>query len=308
MSPPLIKETANQAARAQPDCFLSVLIPFFRDDARALLASLSAQAPEGVEIILFDDGMPDPELTAAMQAAVLEAPSPARLLVSRINAGRSGARNRLAARARGGWLLFLDADMHVSPDFLDRWTGILRQAGEDAVFGGYEPCQQDRRFAVHAALARVSDVRSAAQRAHAGPVAVCSSNLAVRAGFFREVPFDEGYQGWGWEDVDWALNAAARGRIGHADNPAAHGGLQPVEILLAKFAASGPNFARLLQRHPQYAAQPGARLALALKRLRLGACARLAGRLGAKAPFLPAAIRARALKLFRAGAAAGALP
>lgn len=305
---PLIEDFANSAAKAAPGALrLSVLVPFFNDDPAALLASLAADAPADVEVVLFDDGAPDPALNAAVREAVARASVPARLLTAKLNLGRSAARNRLAARARGRWLLFLDADMRIESGFLAGWLAAIEAARADAVFGGYIPAAPEHRSErLHAALARASDVCGAEDRARQGAFAVCSSNLAVRADAFAACPFEESYSGWGWEDVDWAMSFAHRARIAHVDHPARHGGLEPPSRLLAKFSRSGPNFARLMARHPAYAARKGAQLALRLKRFRLGAPARLAGRVAALAP-LPLRLRVLGLKLYRAGVAAEAL-
>ncbi|KAA5804704.1 glycosyltransferase family 2 protein [Alkalicaulis satelles] len=304
-----VRETRNNAARQAGAPVLSVLIPTYRDDPRDLIAALARDGSHEVEVVIYEDGAPDPALSEALRAAALYAPVPVRVLTAQDNLGRSAARNRLGGAARGAWLLFLDADMRAGEGFLPRWLDILASCQADAVFGGYEPCEpRNASQTVHAALARASDVRSAVERNEIGAVAVCSSNLAVRRDFFARIPFDEGYAGWGWEDVDWALRAAEAGRVVHADNPARHGGLEDVERLIAKFAAAGPNFARLLERHPDYARQPGARLARTLKRWRLAAPARLAGAMTARTPLLPPRLRVLGLKLFRAGAAAGDLP
>ncbi|XBQ15681.1 MAG: glycosyltransferase family 2 protein [Oceanicaulis sp.] len=302
----LIEEHANLAAAGAEAIRLSVLIPFHRDDPSGLIKQLAADAPSGVELVAFDDGAPDAALTERVKTSVQGVETPARLVVARVNFGRSGARNRLAARARGEWLLFLDADMRTEPGFLQRWLDHIAEARADALFGGYAPvAPESPAHKVHAALAHASDVRSAAERETAGPVAICSSNLAVRASAF--ILFDEGYEGWGWEDVDWALSFAARACTGHVDNPAGHAGLESVEGLIAKFARSGPNFARLLDRHPDYAARPGARLALAVRRFRIGPLARLTGAIAARAGFAPVALRVAGLKLYRAGVAARSL-
>ena len=305
----VMRETVNEGARRSASPILSVLVPTYRDDPRPLLAALAADGSDEVEIIIYEDGAPDADLSEALRAAVLYAPIPARQITAPVNLGRSAARNRLGDLARGQWLLFLDADMRPPERFLTRWIDILSQSPADAVFGGYEPCAPaSTAEAVHAALAHASDVRSAVERNEIGAVAVCSSNLAVRRSFFGQVPFDEAYSGWGWEDVDWALRAAEAGRVAHADNPAGHGGLESVERLLAKFGVAGPNFARLLARHPDYAARPGARLALKLRRWRVAAPAKAAGAMIARATLLPVRVRALGLKLFRAAAAAGDLP
>lgn len=306
---PLIEDFANPAARAAPgELRLSVLIPFFKDDPSDLVASLCADAPDGVEIILFDDGAPDGVLNAAVRDAAADADRPVRLLTAKTNLGRSAARNRLAARARGRWLLFLDADMAVESGFLARWLDQIDATSAKALFGGYAPIEVTApNHRLHAALAHASDVKSEDDRTRDGAFAVCSSNLAVNADAFAEVRFDEGYSGWGWEDVDWALGFARRFPLAHVNNAARHGGLETPNRLIDKFARSGPNFARLMARHPEYAARKGAQLALTLKRRGLAGPARLAGRLAALAP-LPLKLRVLGLKLYRAGIGAKALP
>jgi len=76
---------------------------------------------------------------------------------------------------------------------------------------------------------------------------------------------------------------------------------------MEKFSTSGANFARLMERHPEYAARKGARLALRLKRSRLAAPAHLLGRIAALSP-LPLKVRLLGLKLYRAAVNAEALP
>lgn len=300
--------TRSPAVTANP-VTLSVLIPFYGDDPRPLLASLAAQVEAETEIILFDDGAPDAALSERVSQAVQTASAPVTLITSPVNQGRSRARNALARAATGDWLLFLDADMEITPGFLDRWKDALAQTQCDALFGGYAPCEpRSKRERVHAALAHASDAVDAETRNAQGAYAVCSSNLAVRASLFADCPFDDGYAGWGWEDVDWALSAASLGQLGHVDVHAAHGGLQSVDELLSKFDRAGVNFTRLLSRHPAYEARPGARLARKLQATRLSAAARLIGRAVALTDWAPLKARVLALKLFRAGAAARDLP
>lgn len=306
MTGPVIETRANAAAHSSVPVTLSVLIPFYTDDPVALLEAVASTAPEKVEVILFDDGCPDAALNAKVSTHIDALELPARLITSKLNQGRSGARNRLAGAARGDWLLFLDADMQIDETYLAHWISIITETSADVLFGGYEPIHLPGAHRVHAELAAASDDPSAARRNRIGAAAVCSSNLIVRRTAFAQVPFDEGFQGWGWEDVDWALSAEKTLSLTHVDNPARHGGLETVPRLLEKFGQSGPNFARLLERHPGYAARPGARLALTIKATKTGPVARFLGALSARAP-LPTRARVLGLKLYRAGVAAKAI-
>lgn len=311
MTGPLLTEHASPAAQnAGP--WLTVAIPFRGDDPRALLDALAAQANAETEIVLLDDGTPDWTVSEAIARALPGQSAAVRLIVSKINLGRSAGRNRLAAAARGDWVLFLDADMSVEDGFLDRWRAALAPetsgAEFDAAFGGYTlPERIARDHRVHAGLARAGDVHDAAARSKIGATAVCASNLAVRASLMADCPFDEGYRGWGWEDVDWAVRAAAAGRMAHIDNPARHGGMQPVARLKAKFAEGGVNYARFLERHPQMAALPGAKTAHALRRLKLAGPIKTVSGAMSEAAALPVRARVLALKLYKAACAAQAM-
>lgn len=308
MSPALFSETANDAAQSGPQPALSILIPFYRDDAAKLIATFQAQGESAIEMVLLDDGCPDTDLNAQTAEAVRACPWPARLVTARANLGRAAARNALAHRARASWLLYLDADMALPDGFLARWRTIAERADFDAAFGGFDlPGAPAREHRLHAALARAGDVQTAAERTRRGPTAVCSSNLLVRAGLMKEITFDEGFTGWGWEDVDWAVRAAEAGRLVHVDNPAAHAGLQTADALMDKFEAGGTNFARFLDRNPGMAALPGARAADTMKRLKLGKAVRAISRPVAKLEALPVRARVLALKLYRAACAAEAL-
>ena len=312
MSPPILEFRRN-AARRDRTCDwsppgLSIVIPFLRDDPRPLLDALVEQAgddPSAVELIVIDDGAPDRALTDAVWLEVDAAPCPASLIVSRRNLGRSGARNRLADEAIADWVLFLDADMRIEPDFVRRWREGLDAAPFDAAFGGFDIDADDaERHRVHAALARAGDIASAEARRRIGPSAVCASNLAVRRAFLARARFDEAYIGWGWEDVDWAIRAARTGDLTHIDNPARHGGLEDVEALIAKFAAGGRNHARLLDQAQEMRVQPAGRLAIWMKRLGLHQPGGAVGRRLARAQRAPARLRALGLKLHRAAACA----
>lgn len=287
--------------------FLSVLIPFHGDDPAALLDALLAQAGTDTEIVLLDDGSPDRAAYTRLNGHPACAAGPVRVLRSEQNLQRAGARNALAAAARAEWLLFLDADMQVPEGFLPGWTTLLRGADFDAAYGGYTvPAAGAGPFALHAALARAGDVDSAAARAPRGASAFAGSNMAVRADLMAQVPFDEHYRGWGWEDVDWAVRAAKAGRLVHVDNPAGHGGLQSVDRLLAKFAEGGANYARFLAIHPDQASLPGARLARLLASLRLSGVVRALTPALTRARALPLRTRVLALKSYKAACAAAA--
>ena len=286
---------------------LSVLIPFFRDDPRPLLADLAREAAAlagAAEVVVLDDAGGDPGRSAAVAGAVAASPLPATLVALKVNEGRARGRNRLAEAARGRHLLFVDADMRPGrPDFLHAWLALADAADLPAAFGGFtvDEAAPAREHALHHALQRGSECRTAAERAADPAKHVFTSNLLVRRDVLEAEPFDERFSGWGWEDVEWGARTAARFGVTHVDNPAVHLGLDTAAALAAKYEQSSPNFARLLQLHPELVRRfPSYRAARWIRRLP----GRPAVRRGLKALVLAdgAPIRARtaALRLYRA--------
>jgi len=283
---------------------LSVLTPFYRYNAAALLKRM-ANAPDGVEFVLLDDGSGDAALLAEIVEAAYALNAPVRIIVREHNEGRAAGRNRLIAEARGRYVLFLDADMLPDrPTYLLHWLSVTRCQQPDIAFGGLSlrHAARTRDTALHHNLFAASDCRSAAERAESPAQFTSSSNLLVRRAFLHLHPFDNGFTGWGFEDTDWALNASRDATILHIDNPATHAGLDSVATLLRKSDEAAPNFARMAEKHPETRRFAAHRAARALKNAPLRqplreACSWIAhDRMGAA----PMPLRRAALKLYRA--------
>lgn len=241
--------------KAKP--YLSVLIPFYKDDPTDLLLALLAQTKDdSVEILIYDDGSEEPELNAKVTKLVKSAHSPVGFFIADKNAGRSAARNALQENSNADWVLFLDADMRpVSGDFLGDYIELIKANVGDIIFGGFtvptstESPQQE----LHRALSEVSDCLSLAARQAAGPQYVATSNLCVRKDVLLKEDFDPEFKGWGWEDSEWAARVDKKFKLIHADIPAIHLGLESTDTLLKRFKNSGPNYVRFTGKHPDIA-------------------------------------------------------
>jgi glycosyltransferase involved in cell wall biosynthesis len=287
--------------RARPR--LSVLIPFYRDDPSRLLQALD-QAALPVEIVVLDDGSGDAALATHVGAAVRALALPARFVRLAVNEGRAAGRNRLAAEARGRHLLFLDADMLPDQaDFLARWLDLIEADDPPVAFGGFSLDQAPltASTAVCRALSLKSDCLPAEARQRTPEKYVFTSNLLIRRDIFETEPFDRGFSGWGWEDVEWGMRVSRRHPIAHIDNPATHLGLAPAAAMAAKFEQSAANFARVVAAHGDIvSAYPSYRVARALKRAPLRRLWRPLLKAFALIEPLPAGPRAFALRLYRA--------
>jgi len=308
----------NGAASANPvPPRLSILVPFYRDNPAAFIAALAASpiGAQQVELIALDDGNGRADLAAEIMDAMASAPFACTLIVLVANGGRAAARNRLLAQARGGHVLFADADMAlVDRWFLPHWLQVIEKDAPAIAFGGFQvdPTPDDRSTALHAYVSARSDCLPASLRARRPAQTLTTSNLLVRRDVLNAFAFDSGFRGWGYEDSEWAFRVASRYAICHIDNPLRHLGLDSADALLAKFAACGANYVRLIEAHPQ-AAEDFA--ALRLARLLTAISAPLAGvAAGARwlardpARMAPLVLRAWALKLMRAAMIAQALP
>jgi glycosyltransferase involved in cell wall biosynthesis len=294
----------DNAAWAKATPLLSVLIPFYRDDPVRLLAALGAEKTRDVEIVVLNDGSQDAGLSAHVREQVEGLPVPARFIDNAKNEGRAEGRNRLAANARGRWLLFLDSDMLPdSPAFLSAWLDLIRAEDPAIAFGGFslDQAPEVRAHALHRSMALKSDCTPAPLRRAAPEKHVFTSNLLVRRDVFEVEPFDSGFSGWGWEDVEWAMRAGRRYPILHIDNTATHLGLDTAPVIAGKYEQSAANFARVVAAHPDIVAgYPSYRVARMLKRVPFAGLWRPLLKSAALAESLPVALRAFSMRVYRA--------
>lgn len=284
---------------------LSVLTPFYRYDPSPMLKRFGAVGAD-IEFVLLDDGSNSATLVADAVEAARATGTAARIVVSGENLGRARARNRLIAEAQGEYVLFLDADMLPdTPAFLSIWLGVIRTQAPRVAFGGLSLAHANRspETALHHALFGRSDCRPAHVRARRPAQATSSSNLLVERAFLLDHPFDDGFAGWGFEDVDWAIMASRHTEIMHIDNPATHAGLDDISTLMRKSAEAGPNFARLARKHPAQVERFAAhRMARALRVMPARRAQRRLFSWIARDPrgLAPMSVRCAAFKLLRA--------
>ena len=295
--------TDNRAWKAA-NPVISVLIPFFRDDPGRLLAALDRETVKEVEIVILDDGSGDAGLAGRITQQVASLNLPARFVALFENQGRSKGRNRLAANARGKWLLFLDSDMLPdSPDFLATYLRLVEREAPAVAFGGFSLDQAPliREHALHRAMALQSDCAPVEVRRTEPEKHVFTSNLLVRRDVFDSEAFDEGFSGWGWEDVEWAMRVSRKHPIVHIANTATHLGLDKAQTMAAKYEQSAANFARVVAGHRDIVSRyPSYKVARALKPMPLRKVWRPALKGIALAEAAPIPMRAFAMRLYRA--------
>jgi hypothetical protein len=150
-------------------------------------------------------------------------------------------------------------------------------------------------------MALKSDCTPALERAAQPEKHVFTSNLMVRRAVFDAVAFDEGFAGWGWEDVEWAMRVARQWPIVHVDNPASHLGLDRAPAMARKYEQSAANFARVVAGHRAVVSQyPSYKVARLLRLAPARTLWRPLLKQVALTEFAPISLRAFAMRLYRA--------
>lgn len=286
---------------------ISVIAPTFKYNASRLLESLGRQiTDQPFEVLLYDDGSMSPSLNDTHRQAIEALPVPAQFISAKTNVGRSLARNALIARARSDWILLMDADM--LPDtysFISSYLsaiGSLAQNRAAAICGGFslQQASSTSETRLHVAQSLASECLPSEERQKQPGLSIFTSNALVHKDVLKQTPFDPGFSGWGWEDVDWGIRIGQSFPIYHINNTATHLGLDRDHDLVRKYGSAGDNFRRLMALHPVETDQM--KLARLVKKLRsMPALSQFASmsRSAALTRWLPLRIRLAALKAFR---------
>jgi glycosyltransferase involved in cell wall biosynthesis len=211
---------------------LSLIVTTYnRPDAlRAVLLSLAAQTDRAFEVLVADDGS-RPETAAAIAGVAVDFPVPLVHLWQTDDGFRAAAaRNLAVAASRGDYLVFIDGDCVLRPDFVARhrvlaergwfvagnrillsqgFTARMLQAATGALHADSRLTWLGRRLA--GAINRWFPLcflpgqgwRKAQPQRWRG---ARTCNLAIwRTDFDTVNGFDEVFQGWGHEDADLAI-------------------------------------------------------------------------------------------------------
>ncbi len=125
--PSVVAEGVPRRSGATPASLVSVVVPS-KDSARtiqACLRSIRSQTHTSIELIVVDNGSADGtwEVAQRMADSVLQR-----------GPERSAQRNAGIARARGEFVLWIDADMMLPPDVVERAVGVALRERAVGVF------------------------------------------------------------------------------------------------------------------------------------------------------------------------------
>ncbi len=296
------------------DIKISIVTPVYKNDPSPLINALKQEINRkslSCEIIIIDDGSADESLKQLMINLIKDINCYTKLIFLKKNSGRALARNNLINNSNGEYILFLDSDMLPDDkDFIEKWINYIDNSKPSIAFGGFTVEQiivnENNKLAYY--LAKQTDCVDAATRSAKGALSVATSNLLVKSEITKLVPFDTGFIGWGWEDVEWALRASKNNfPVTHIDNGATHLGLDEAEIILKKYRLAGPNFALILNKYSEMKLLNSTKLAYFISKFPfLKLIANIFGSI-AISNIMPIKLRAFAARVYRAIFAAESL-
>jgi GT2 family glycosyltransferase len=230
---------------------VSVIVPFFGDAAAAdeTLRALRALQLRAGDELLVADNTDDAVLAARFEEG----------FATQAKRQPYSARNEAAARAKGEWLLFTDADCRPEPDLLDAYfepvpaEGVGALAGEIVAATTPHPPTLAQRYAADRRL-----LSSELFLAHPyKPMGVTANLLVRRAAFEALGGFAEGIRSGGDADLCWRLQDAGW-TIEHRQHAiVAHEHRATVRALVRQAARTAAGTRWLEQRHPGFHATAG---------------------------------------------------
>ena len=120
---------------------VTAIVPAYNAQAtiESCIRAIFALGPSLVEVIVYDDGSTD------RTSAIASASGALILCNDGSPLGPAHGRNAAAARARSDWLLFVDSDIVIAPDALNKLLASLAESGAVAAFGSYDDRPLSRR-------------------------------------------------------------------------------------------------------------------------------------------------------------------
>lgn len=184
-----VKDTAVNEQSPMP--LISVIVPVHNTDRYLdqCLESLRNQTLKDIEILLIDDGSTD---RSGQICGRFAAEDPRFKVIRRKQGGPAAARNEGLARARGGYLMFVDSDDWAEPGFCEIPFRAAQKNGADMVIFLFERHKKDRTIRQKAFPVEGAASERDVLTAFWPFMTVAPWNKLVRRELFTDIRYPEG--------------------------------------------------------------------------------------------------------------------
>jgi glycosyltransferase involved in cell wall biosynthesis len=219
---------------------ISILIPVYNFDIRALVVELDQQAQKlavKFEIIVADDRSCEAYRATNSEIKTI---SSVNYIELEQNIGRSKIRNKLADIARFENLLFLDCDSFIdNPDYLKQYLDYCNR-NDIVVYGGrtYKNVPPSHDYFFHWYYGRNREEITSVVRAENPNCCFMTNNFLICKDLFNQIRFNEFIRRYGHEDTLFGYELKRKKvEVVHIDNPLVHEGLEKNDEFIRKTQA-----------------------------------------------------------------------
>lgn len=195
--------------------FVSICVPYYNyaNYLPKMLESLLRVDYTNLEIIIIDDGSPDPRAKIVFDQLKITTTDRRVRFERQANAGVGAARNAAARLAHGDYLIFMDSDNLAKPEMIAVFMQAMERSGADIVTCYFDAFEEHREPQGEADIHHVY--------APAGPAVEVgwAENVFGDANFCIKRSVFEALGGFGverdssWEDWEFLARAALDGRM-----------------------------------------------------------------------------------------------
>ncbi|MFA5818172.1 MAG: glycosyltransferase family A protein [Bacteroidales bacterium] len=228
---------------------ISLLIPVYDYDIVALVHSMKSalgKVPEFCEILIGDDGS-SAEFREKYRSLKGDG---VKVISSEKNIGRAAIRNRLALKAKGDFLLFIDADVMLpgtAEAYILKWLPFLTVSS--VLCGGtlyHDSAPGDPDKLLRWKYGKSKEQLKAAERNKHPHASFSTFNVLIDKSVFSKIRFNEELKQYGHEDTLMGYQLKKAGiDIFHIDNGLMHEGLESNKEFLNKTKLGIENLSKL---------------------------------------------------------------
>ncbi|WP_435412795.1 glycosyltransferase family 2 protein [Psychroserpens mesophilus] len=215
---------------------ISVLIPVYNYNVVTLVTTIHTQLQLcniPFEIICLDDASSSEIAGKNYNISHLEFTN---YIPSKVNLGRTKARQFLAKKANYNWLMFMDADVIPKSEFFISNYLKFIDSDYDAIYGGfaYHEKAPASNYMLRWTYGKTHEQIAATDRNKRPYKVIISANFMIKKSIFIDINSQIEQKGYGFDNFFAALMKMKKVKVFHIDNEVYHLGIETSKAYLNK--------------------------------------------------------------------------